>query len=166
MKNVLFIRHAKSSWDDPSLTDLERPLNTRGLHDAPKMAKYVKENFELSPVAIVSSIAKRARQTAKYFAREFQIEKEQICLDEQLYFGNANDYLHVLRNIPESITSCLIFGHNPIIEHLASMLANPYNGPAPTCSVFVCEAPKKEWKDLQARDIQIIKHLYPKMINE
>ena len=67
MKTLLLIRHAKSSWDEPGISDFDRPLNERGKKDAPIMAKRVKEKaIELDH--LISSPAKRAKKTAKYFA--------------------------------------------------------------------------------------------------
>jgi phosphohistidine phosphatase len=39
MKTVLLLRHAKSSWDHPEVSDRERPLNKRGKRQAPEMGK-------------------------------------------------------------------------------------------------------------------------------
>lgn len=164
MKKVVFIRHAKSSWDDPYLKDVERPLNDRGERDAPKMAKYLKEHVALPDLVFLSSIAKRAKQTAMIFAKAFNIEKDQILLNEQLYYGNAEDYILALHDLVDSFQSCLIFGHNPIIEHVTSQIFNPYLGPAPTCSVFICQSDVKSWKEITVKELTLLEFAYPKML--
>ena len=68
MKNIILIRHAKSSWDSPLFKDFDRPLNERGLHDAPIMAKRLLEH-KISLDAILSSTALRAKTTANHFAK-------------------------------------------------------------------------------------------------
>ncbi|MBK9108046.1 MAG: histidine phosphatase family protein [Saprospiraceae bacterium] len=164
MKKVVFIRHAKSSWDEPSLRDLDRPLNSRGLLDAPKMANYLLQSENLKNLAIISSSAKRARQTAFYFAEAFDIKPDEILTDEQLYFGDALDYIKAFYGLDDKFKSCLIFGHNPNIEHLVAQFSNPYLGHAPTCSMFICETSLNLWNAIQAKDFILMKHVYPKMI--
>ena len=84
MKNVYFVRHAKSSWRDASLNDIERPLNSRGLRDAPFMAKLLKSK-NVKPDLILSSPANRALTTAKYFAKEMGIPTEKIDVRNRIY---------------------------------------------------------------------------------
>src|SRR5262249_2886599 len=93
MSKILFlVRHAKSSWDDPSLPDFERPLNERGKKDAPEMAKRLHDK-KIRIDAFVSSPAKRARQTCKYFTKEFDPKKKNILQEPRLYeAGDENFY--------------------------------------------------------------------------
>src|SRR5688500_9738993 len=86
MKTLILVRHAKSSWDTPGLTEFERPLNERGKKDAPEMASRLKDKgIKLDHV--VSSPAKRAKRTARFFAETFDIDKDDILLVEDLYGG-------------------------------------------------------------------------------
>lgn len=164
MKKVVFIRHAKSSWDEPALRDLDRPLNSRGLIDAPRMANYLLQTEHLKQLALISSIAKRARQTASYFADVLDIKSDEIFSDEQLYFGNADDYIKALHTLDHKFESCIIVGHNPNIEYLVAQFSNPYVGHVPTCSIFICECHLNAWNLIQARDLILCKHVYPKML--
>ena len=77
MKTILCVRHAKSGWDDPSLSDIERKLTDRGKSDAKVMAKRLKERW-IEIDAFVSSTAKRAKKTAKIFMKEFEKDKKKI----------------------------------------------------------------------------------------
>ena len=79
MKTLLLVRHAKSSWDDPGMDDIDRPLNDRGKTDAPVMAKRLK-NKGVRIDTFISSPAKRARRTARYFAEEYHLEKKDIII--------------------------------------------------------------------------------------
>ena len=84
MKTIYFIRHAKSSWADMSLRDIQRPLNARGLRDAPFMAKMLKgRGVQLD--AIVSSPANRAFTTATYFAEAFGLKSADIIVKQDIY---------------------------------------------------------------------------------
>ena len=68
MKTLLILRHAKSSWNNPDLSDYDRSLNRRGKRDAPRMGKFLRQQ-SLIPDLIISSTAKRAKKTAKLFAK-------------------------------------------------------------------------------------------------
>lgn len=84
MKTLLLIRHAKSSWDDAAVADVDRPLNDRGRRDAPAMAKrLIKAGISID--RFVSSPARRARQTAELFAHEFDVKEKKIRFVPQLY---------------------------------------------------------------------------------
>jgi phosphohistidine phosphatase len=78
MKSLLILRHAKSSWKDPELTDHDRPLNKRGKCDAPRIGKLLK-NEHLVPEAMISSTAKRARATAE---REVFVGQDNLSPEE------------------------------------------------------------------------------------
>ena len=78
MKTLLLIRHAKSSWDNATLSDFERPLNERGKYDAPLMAKKLKDK-KIEIDAFVSSPAKRAKKTAEIFMHEFEVKEKKLC---------------------------------------------------------------------------------------
>src|SRR6476659_8933224 len=98
MKTLLLVRHAKSSWDQPGLSDFERPLNERGKTEAPEMARRIKERgIELDH--LISSTAKRARKTAKYFAQQFGFKKDDIKLVEGLYGATQLEFLQAVKDI-------------------------------------------------------------------
>lgn len=77
MRELYILRHAKSSWDDLTLADFDRPLNSRGREDAPLMGRHLAK-LEIKPDLILSSPAKRAKKTAKIVAKELAYEKKEI----------------------------------------------------------------------------------------
>ena len=95
MKTVFFIRHAKSSWEDPSLRDHDRPLNKRGLRDAPFMSKLLVGKGILAD-KIVSSPANRAYTTATSFAEAMKIAEEDILVRPAIYEAFPQEVLRVL----------------------------------------------------------------------
>ena len=115
MKTVLLMRHAKSSWDDSSLSDHERPLNKRGKRDAPKMGELLSD-VDLVPDGIMSSTAKRAKMTVKGFLEVCPFESEPI-FTRQLYHADVDDYLALIRQLDEAVETILLVGHNPGIEY-------------------------------------------------
>jgi len=114
MKTLLLLRHAKSRWKNLSLADHDRPLNSRGKTDAPKMGKFLKTT-DLVPDIILCSSAKRAKQTIKGFLEEFPFDGE-IIFNRSLYHGSTEDFLDVLHNLEDKINTVMIVGHNPGME--------------------------------------------------
>ena len=110
MKTLLLIRHAKSSWDDPELTDYERPLNDRGKKDAPAMAEKLYERG-IKIDAFVTSPARRARKTAEQFAKRYKKEKEDLLLKTELYMASDEAFNSVVEKLNDDIDCVAIF-HN------------------------------------------------------
>ena len=102
MKHLLLVRHAKSSWDDFSIKDFDRPLNERGKKDAPMMAKRLLKR-DIMIDAFISSPAKRARKTAEAFVKEYKGNKDHIILLEDLYLAGPSAFEKVIRNIKRQI---------------------------------------------------------------
>jgi phosphohistidine phosphatase len=163
-KQVFFVRHAKSAWDNPSLSDWDRQLNERGHFAAPRMAMFIQNTIDLKNIALISSPAKRAITTARYFAEILGIPKEDIRQDENLYHGSEIDYLNCLAILDEKTDVAFVFGHNPTIESLLSKLGNPYKGEVPTCAVFHSRINKDGWRNLNFKDLDIINHYFPKIV--
>ena len=98
MKTLFLIRHAKSSWDNITLSDFERALNERGKSDAPKMAKRLrKKNIKID--AFISSPAKRAKKTAEYFIKEFNGKGGDIILVSALYDAGLKDFSETIKTL-------------------------------------------------------------------
>lgn len=160
MKHLYFIRHAKSSWDDPALSDHDRPLNKRGRRDGPLMARRLL-GFDVAPDAILSSSAKRARQTAAYFKDVLGVENA-VYLRE-LYHAWPDTIEAQIRNLPDEWSTALVFGHNPGYTDLANRLENDlYIENVPTCGIIGARSNVKLWKDFSLAGAQRVAYLYPK----
>src|SRR5687768_14565502 len=99
MKTVLLVRHAKSSWDDISLSDFDRPLNDRGKKNAPEMAERL-SNKDVPIDAFISSPAKRAKKTAEVFAKAYKHDKEDVILVPSLYEAQPENFLKAIEDAP------------------------------------------------------------------
>jgi len=161
MKVVYFIRHAKSSWEDMSLRDIDRPLNPRGKRDAPFMAKLLKGKGVL-PNAIISSPANRAHTTASVFAAELDIKKEDIRIKEAIYEAYTDDVLEVLRSLENDLNTVLIFGHNPTFTSLSNMFTTEYIANVPTCGITRVECTSDDWADFGKDNSKLTDFYYPK----
>ena len=160
-KDILLIRHAKSSWKEPGLSDHDRPLNKRGKHDAPMMAKVVK-NAGIKPDTLISSTAVRARKTAEDFAEVFEIEKKNILLSEDIYLGDVSDIMNRLRSVKDEFNTVFLFAHNPGITDFANTLCNTDILNIPTCGVFHAQIPSSNWKEIEPGTGKLVSFDFPK----
>jgi phosphohistidine phosphatase len=161
MKTLYLVRHAKSSWDEGISSDYERPLNKRGEHDAPIMAKLLKEK-KLVPDLIISSPAKRALRTAEIFSNQFRYENKKIITDERIYEATMRDLTDVVRTFSESHVTIMLFGHNPGISNFVNLLGDQFIEDLPTCAVVGIELKIDLWKELERHCGKIFLFEYPK----
>ncbi len=161
MKNLLLIRHAKSSWEDPELKDSERPLTKRGIQDALIMANVLKKyNFKIDK--IFCSTATRAKMTIEIFAGELNINSNVItCLDE-LYLVPRENLIDLIKGFDDELTNVVIVGHNPGLTDLSHFLLNNFYFELSTCALVSIELKIDRWSDLK-RGVGILKFFeYPK----
>ncbi|SMF54879.1 phosphohistidine phosphatase [Alteromonadaceae bacterium Bs31] len=167
-KTLYLVRHAKSSWSDPSLSDLERPLNKRGERSAPEMAKRLLQHISQEkdkfpePELIISSPALRAHVTAKILAKELDFKAKNIKLDERLYFQGAKKMLEVIYELGGNTESLMIVGHNPDISELHNLLNKNKIDRMPTCAVATLHFDTKKWPDIKNVSASLVDFDYPK----
>ena len=145
MKTLLILRHAKSSWKDASLADHDRPLNKRGKRDAPRMGRLLQEQG-LVPDRIISSTAKRARNTAKAVAKACDC-KDKVELTSEFYHAGPGAYLAVLQNVSDDGQRVMVVGHNPGMEALVSHLTGRMET-MPTAALAHVVLPIEKWDEL------------------
>jgi phosphohistidine phosphatase len=146
LKTVLFIRHAKSSWAEPTQADYDRSLNDRGKKDAPMMAqRLLARNLKID--LFISSSAKRARKTALYFAEAFAVKKEEIVLKDELYLAPEIVFYDVISKLDNKKDHVAIFAHNPGITDMVNGLTHVRVDDMPTCAVYAIKINIKSWKD-------------------
>jgi phosphohistidine phosphatase len=121
VKSLYLLRHAKSSWDDPDLPDHDRPLAPRGLRAARKLAEHLR-HAGIAPALVLSSTARRATETLDTILPALEPVPD-VRLEEDLYFASTEDLVHRLHEIPSSVPSVLLIGHNPSIQSAALALA-------------------------------------------
>lgn len=141
-KTLLLMRHAKSSWDEPKLADAERPLNSRGRRDAPRMGRAL----GALPDRILSSPAVRARTTALLVAEAAQYTGP-IVFDARIYEAGVRELVQVTRDQPDACQRLLLVGHNPGLEDWVSAFA--LDRPRfPTGALAEIELMLARWSDL------------------
>ena len=154
MKTIYLLRHAKSSWKDPDLADLDRPLNKRGKKSAAAMAAFMAEG-RMTPDLVLCSAAKRTRSTLKKVHAELGGDIPAI-VDEIYYHADAGEWLRHLRGLERNVKSVLLIGHNPALDNLAHRLAGGGDEDAlermavkfPTGALAVFTADIRAWTEL------------------
>jgi phosphohistidine phosphatase len=149
VKQLLIIRHAKSSWAQLGQADFDRPLNERGRHDAPEMAQRLLQRGVHIQLC-VSSTANRAITTAGYFAAAQQLPDAQLLRVPELYHAAPAVFYRVISQIPEAYNTVAIFSHNPGITSFVNQLTDARIDNMPTCGIFAVQADIQQW--LEFRD--------------
>jgi phosphohistidine phosphatase len=142
MKTLLLLRHAKSSKDDPLLKDFDRPLNERGTNDAKLIGKFLKKK-KISPGLILSSPAKRARQTAELFTLASGLKTEPTY-DQRIYESSVRRLLEVLAEVQDTVPTVVLVGHNPEFEELCESLTGEAHR-LPTAALSCIELRLQKW---------------------
>lgn len=161
MRTLFLIRHAKSSWDNPGLRDFNRPLNERGLHDAPKMAQTLAKRG-VRPDLIVSSPAKRALSTALFFAKTLGVEEEAVVQEQSIYEAAPADVLHIISRLPDEARTVLLFGHNPTLTDVANRFSEDFIDNIPTCGIVQIESDADSWKAFYESNPTVKACFFPK----
>ena len=154
MKTIFLLRHAKSSWEDGSLSDHDRPLNERGRAAAPRVGAHMRGAGYL-PDLVLCSTATRTRGTLDAVLSELEVEPA-VEFTEELYLADPDGMLDLVRSVPDTVEAVLLVGHNPGTGMLAAALSG--DGPAesmhlmwakfPTAGLAIIELSVDRWKDV------------------
>lgn len=161
MKQLLLIRHAKSSWNHYNLRDIERPLNKRGNRDAPLMGELLMEK-EIIPDAIYSSPAVRASTTAKIIAQKVNYPTEKVINKPEIYEASTNSLLNIISSFSNKNEVVMMFGHNPGFSMLANYLCTSFVNNMPTCSVVQLNFDFDSWQEITPDSATLVGFEYPK----
>lgn len=167
-RRIILIRHAKSSWANPLQSDYDRPLNERGLHDAPMMGARLKARA-IIPDLIISSPAKRAAKTATLIAAAIGYPEEKIHWQEKFYHCNANIFEEAVAAMDDTVKTVFIVAHNPGISEFAidaSASGADRISDMPTCAMAGIELKAKHWYDYPHAVKKVFLFDYPKKENE
>lgn len=163
MKTLIITRHAKSDWGNLSMNDYDRPLNDRGLRDAPVMGKRLFER-SLPLDVIISSTAKRAEQTALLIARENRIEPIQIMWTRQLYHAPSTAIVQQIEALDDQFDTAMIVCHNPGITHFVNLQGVFITDNVPTCGMTAFEIDTDNWLHFDVAAKRLLFHDFPKKI--
>jgi phosphohistidine phosphatase len=164
MKKIHLIRHAKSSWKDTSLADIDRPLNKRGLRTCRFMAQHI---FDAGCCFdhVFCSPAVRAQLTIGLLNSSLEDVDIEWHTKKKLYTFNSNAILDWCRTVDESISEFVIIGHNPAFTNFCNALSNSAVENVPTCG-YIQLVIKKEsrWRELAEGAAELVVFLRPKKL--
>ncbi|KDN56316.1 SixA phosphatase family protein [Flavobacterium seoulense] len=146
MKNLILIRHAKSSWDFP-LKDIDRPLEQRGMKDAHLVSSAI-FNYLPQTFIIWSSIAKRASDTAVIFAQNILYPIENIVFKPELYTFDEKKLEEIIKSCANTFDSVILFGHNAAITNFVNKFGNEYIENVPTSGFVSLEFDTDNWAEI------------------
>lgn len=162
MKRIVIVRHAKAVQDGYE-DDLNRKLRPQGKEDA-KLISLALKGDRVIPDLILSSPAKRAYKTARIFAETLHYPIPRIMVEEELYEGiSTQDFIDLLRNLPEEVQTVFVFGHNPTVYYLVCNLVRLFNNDMPTCSTVGIDFETESWKDIAPRAGKLAFRLTPRL---
>jgi phosphohistidine phosphatase len=168
MHTIYLLRHAKSSWADPTLPDHERPLAPRGRRDAKRIAKHL-ARLAIAPELVLCSAAERTRATLEVL-RPALGKTPTVRLEEELYAASSDELLERLRALPEAVDSVMLIGHNPGLQQLALVLASPsaelerLEAKFPTAALATLTLPNTIWSQLSQDDALLAAYVVPKQL--
>jgi phosphohistidine phosphatase len=157
MKTILLLRHAKSSWKDPALPDVARPLNRRGQAAALVMGRLVKRK-SLWPDLILCSTAERTRQTCAGVLQSADRSIPTRFLDD-LYHCPAEGISRVLQQLPDDIQRVMIIGHNPELAEFLAFVAG-FIDKFPTGGLAELTVDVETWSEMRPRQPMSLEQLW------
>jgi phosphohistidine phosphatase len=150
MKRVIIVRHAKTisyNYDN----DIERELTERGEGDAETISLELKKS-NISADLIISSPAKRAKQTAEIYAKTLDYPKKTIRYEKKLYSGKTpENFLNMLRELEVEKNTVFVFGHNPSVYYYMNYLMHDFTDDVPTCSTVGIDFDVDSWENIEAK---------------
>lgn len=146
-KTLYLFRHAKSSWDDPNLSDFDRPLNKRGEKAAPLMGKVMRSR-DVCPSVVICSPSKRTRQTAKLALKKTGLDEAEIVFDEGLYLATTGGLVQTIQKVDDLLSSAMLIGHNPGLSELVYLLTGVEEA-FPTAALVCLRLNVAHWKDVK-----------------
>lgn len=149
------MRHAKSSWENPSLTDFDRPLLAKGIKRTVVVAGFLEEKG-LKPDLIYSSGAQRAFSTAKQIINAMHLDNVPLIKKDGFYPGNVSHFLSCVKAVENECRHLMLIGHNPAISDLINVLALEYRIDwLKTSDVVVFEYGNQPWSSLNIGSLRI-----------
>jgi phosphohistidine phosphatase len=167
MRRLHLLRHAKSSWDDPTLRDRDRPLAPRGRKAAARMARWAREH-NVRPPLVLCSDARRARETLDGVMPG--LDTPEVSIEDGLYAASGATVLERLRSLPDDVDEVMLVGHNPGLRDVLLLLAEPgelrerAQAKMPTGALGTLEAELASWSELEPGCARLVAFVVPREI--
>jgi phosphohistidine phosphatase len=147
MKQLYLVRHAKSSWREEGLADMDRPLKGRGVRDAYNTSFWLESQGSL-PDLVLSSPATRALHTALIFSKGLHYSFSNIAIKAAIYEASTADLQNVVREIDDQYNNVFLFGHNPTITDFVNKCIDHRIDNVPTTGVACLKFNVAQWSEI------------------
>lgn len=162
-RELILIRHTKSSWADLNMHDFDRPLKKDRTNDARNMAAKLKD-LKLQPDLVICSPALRTKQTAEYFTTKLEYDYDKILFEERFYESSADDYMKVIRETDKQVETLVLVGHNPSITNFVNQFLEDKIFELPTTGVVWLTFESEDWEIYKTTPCKLRHFLTPKTI--
>jgi len=163
MKTLYIVRHAKSSWEHPHLSDHDRPLLKKGKKRTKLIGQFLVRN-RIAIDLMISSSAVRAYETAKIIARSIGYPVEYIQVNSNVYHTNVDSLVNGLYALPDDVQSVMYFGHNPTFTYFANEWLDEKIDWLPTSGLAGISFETDMWKDLATAKYRTDIYITPRML--
>ena len=171
-RDLFIMRHAKSDWNNELISDFDRPLNERGMKDAPRMARWLSERLTENNKALdflISSPALRAKQTTTEITSHLNLPESAICYDKRMYLASVETLLDIVRETDNKHKSIMLVGHNPGLENLALNLSKEQipidpDGSLMTTANIIHLQVKQSWDGLALNEAEFVQLMRPRQL--
>ncbi len=163
-KKILYLmRHAKSAWDNPEVSDHDRTLMEKGIKKTELIAGYlIKKNVK--PDLIISSSAIRASETARIIAAKLGYPESEIKYEDNLYEASEDDVFDTVFTVPDTIKSVMLVGHNPTFTNFANYFLKNEIDWMPTSAVVAIEFKTGKWDKITDAKNNKKFYVYPSLL--
>ena len=154
MKNLVLIRHAKSSWEH-DVSDDQRPLEKRGIADAHLVSsEFGAQSFQ--PDKIFSSHANRALTTCKIFLENLEISDKLLVVSQELYDFGGRNVADFIKSLDDRLNNVMIFGHNYAFTSISNRFGSTFIDNLPTCGLVWIQFDIDSWKAVEQGTTKLI----------
>lgn len=147
MKQLVLVRHAKSSWEH-DVNDAQRPLKMRGFNDAALVSKSF-GNHVIIPEIIFTSPANRALTTCKIFMKNLGFDDNNLQIKEELYDFGGQNVIDFMKNMDNSYETVMIFGHNHAFTSICNIFGDQFIDNLPTSGLVVIDFDVSDWHKIK-----------------
>lgn len=163
MKTLYIVRHAKSSWEDPGLSDHDRPLLPVGERKTKRIVKFLQQR-DISPDLMLSSSAARAYETAKIIAEGIGYPSDKIVRSSGMYHASSDEIYSELFSLPDEVNSVMVFGHNPTLTYFSNYFVSPTIENLPTSGIVSISFDCNSWEEISNSSFHVNFVVTPKML--
>jgi phosphohistidine phosphatase len=147
MKQLILIRHAKSSWEAP-LRDFDRPLTSKGIEDAHLVSSHIENQIPKS-FLMWTSPARRAYETAIIFSQNISFPLESILLKEELYTFDERKLEQIIHSCSDDYDHLIVFVHNEAITNFVNKFGDIFIDNVSTSGFVNIIFEQNSWKEIK-----------------